>query len=105
MKAHHRILLNSIQQAIIAGDGPLALNRIEGLAKRFERDRVDADAKADIEQAVLHLRRLAEDSARGTQQAIDQIRDILQNAGSLQTYDKAGQRQTTLTNALLAQRF
>lgn len=105
MNTRHKAMLDGIQQAIISGDAVLALARIEALARRFERDRLDADAKPQIEQILLHLRRLAEDSARGTQRAIDQIRDILQNARTLQTYDKTGQRQTTPTNAAMAQRF
>ena len=51
------------------------------------------------------LRRLAEDSARGTQRAIDQIRDIVKTARSLQTYDQTGQRRNSPTNAVLPQRF
>ena len=98
-------MLDGIQHAIIAGDAALALARIEALAKRFERDRVEPEDKARIEQALLHLRRLAEDSARGTQRAIGQIRDILQNARTLQTYDQTGRRRQTQTNAAMPQRF
>lgn len=105
MNTKHKMMLDGIQQAIVSGDPTLALARIEALSKRFDRDGVDADTRPRIEQTLLHLRRLAEDSARGTQRAIDQIRDILQNARTLQTYDKAGQRRTTPTNAALAQRF
>jgi hypothetical protein len=105
MKARHKAMLDGIQQAIISGDAALALARIEALAKRFERDRLDPEAKPQIEQTLLHLRRLAEDSARGTQRAIDQIRDILQNARTLQTYDQRGRRQQVPTNAAMAQRF
>lgn len=105
MKPRHRDILQGIEQAIIAGDGPLALSRIESLARRFERDGLDAGSKAQIEPVLHHLRRLAEDSARGTQRAIDQIRDIVRNARSLQTYDRAGQRRNTPTDAVLPQRF
>lgn len=105
MKPRHRDLLNGIEQAVIAGDAALALGRIETLARQFERDGLDAESKAQIEHTLHHLRRLAEDSARGTQRAIDQIRDIVKNARSLQTYDQAGQRRNTLTNAVLPQRF
>ena len=105
MKPRHRELLDAIGQAIIAGDGGLALGRIEALSKRFERDGLDADAKAQIDQSLQHLLRLAQDSARGTQRAIDQIREIVRNARSLQTYDHAGHRQSTPTNAVLPQRF
>ena len=105
MKAKHKTMLDAVQQAIISGDAALALTRIEALAKRFERDRPDPDAKAEIERTLLHLRRLAEDSARGTQRAIAQIKDILQNARMLQTYDHTGQRRQTPTNAAMPQRF
>ncbi len=105
MKPKHREILRGIEQAIISGDGAQALARIETLARRLERDGLDAESKAQIEPVLQHLRRLAEDSARGTQRAIDQIRDIVKNARSLQTYDQAGQRRNTPTNAMLAQRF
>lgn len=105
MKTRHKTMLDAVQQAIIAGDAALALTRIDALAKRFERDRIEPDAKAQIEQTLTHLRRLAEDSARGTQRAIDQIKDILQNARTLQTYDQAGRRLHTPTNAAVPQRF
>ncbi|WP_207100544.1 hypothetical protein [Paracoccus shandongensis] len=105
MKTRHKTLLDAVQQAIISGDAPLALSRIEALAKRFERDRPDPEARADIERTLQHLRRLAEDSARGTQRAIDQIKDILRNARTLQTYDHRGQRRETPTNAAMPQRF
>lgn len=105
MKTRHKMMLDAVQQAIISGDAALALTRIEALARRFERDRIEPEAKDRIEQALLHLRRLAEDSARGTQRAIDQIRDILQNARTLQTYDQAGRRHQTPTNAAMPQRF
>lgn len=105
MKPRHREILRGIEQAIISGDAAQALARIETLARRFERDGLDAESKAQIEPVLQHLRRLAEDSARGTQRAIDQIRDIVKNARSLQTYDQAGQRRNTPTNAMLAQRF
>ena len=105
MKPRHREILRGIEQAIISGDAAQALARIETLARRFERDGLDAESKAQIEPVLHHLRRLAEDSARGTQRAIDQIRDIVKNARSLQTYDQAGQRRNTPTNAMLAQRF
>ncbi|MGN7867493.1 hypothetical protein [Paracoccus sp. 22332] len=105
MKPKHREILRGIEQAIISGDAAQALARIETLAHRFECDGLDADSKAQIEQILQHLRRLAEDSARGTQRAIDQIRDIVKNARSLQTYDQAGQRHNTPTSAVLAQRF
>jgi hypothetical protein len=105
MKPRHREILRGIEQAIISGDAAQALARIETLARRLERDGLDAESKAQIEPVLHHLRRLAEDSARGTQRAIDQIRDIVKNARSLQTYDQAGQRRNTSTNAMLAQRF
>lgn len=105
MKPRHREILRGIEQAIISGDAAQALARIETLARRLERDGLDAESKAQIEPVLQHLRRLAEDSARGTQRAIDQIRDIVKNARSLQTYDQAGQRRNTPTNAMLAQRF
>ncbi len=105
MKPKHREILRGIEQAIISGDAAQALARIETLARRLERDGLDAESKAQIEPVLQHLRRLAEDSARGTQRAIDQIRDIVKNARSLQTYDQAGQRRNTPTNAMLAQRF
>lgn len=105
MKARHKTMLDAVQQAIIAGDAPLALARIEALTKRFERDGIEPDDKAPIEQTLLHLRRLAEDSARGTQRAIDQIKDIVQNARTLQTYDRTGRRQKMPTNAAMPQRF
>jgi hypothetical protein len=105
MKPKHREILRGIEQAIITGDAAQALAWIETLARRFERDGLDAESKAQIERVLQHLRRLAEDSARGTQRAIDQIRDIVKNARSLQTYDQAGQRRNTPTNAILAQRF
>jgi hypothetical protein len=105
MKPRHREILRGIEQAIISGDAAQALARIETLARRFDRDGLDAESKAQIEPVLHHLRRLAEDSARGTQRAIDQIRDIVKNARSLQTYDQAGQRRNTPTNAMLAQRF
>ena len=105
MKPKHREILRGIEQAIISGDAAQALARIETLARRFERDGLDAESKAQIEPVLQHLRRLAEDSARGTQRAIDQIHDIVKNARSLQTYDQAGQRRNTPTNAMLAQRF
>ena len=105
MKPKHREILRGIEQAIISGDAAQALARIETLARRFDRDGLDAESKAQIEPVLHHLRRLAEDSARGTQRAIDQMRDIVKNARSLQTYDQAGQRRNTPTNAMLAQRF
>lgn len=105
MKPKHREILRGIEQAIISGDAALALARIETLARRFERDGLDAESKAQIEGILHHLRRLAEDSARGTQRAIDQIRDIVKNARSLQTYDQTGQRRHTPTSAVLPQRF
>lgn len=105
MKTRHKTMLDGVQQAIISGNAALALARIEALARRFERDRPDLDARADIERTLRHLRRLAEDSARGTQRAIDQIKDILQNARMLQTYDRTGQRRQTPTNAAMPQRF
>lgn len=105
MNPRHRELLDSIGQAVIAGDAVLALARIEALARRFERDGLEAEARAQVDQSLQHLLRLAQDSARGTQRAIDQIREIVQNARSLQTYDQAGQRRNTPTNASLAQRF
>ncbi len=105
MKPKHREILHGIEQAIIAGDATLALSRIESLARRFERDGLDAASKAQIERSLQHLRRLAEDSARGTQRAIDQIRDIVKTARSLQTYDQTGQRRNSPTNAVLPQRF
>lgn len=105
MKARHKTMLDDVQQAIISGNAALALDRIEALARRFERDRLEPEAKADIESNLLHLRCLAEDSARGTQRAIDQIKDILQNARMLQTYDHAGRRRQTPTNAAIPQRF
>ncbi|WP_347139193.1 hypothetical protein [Paracoccus sp. SSK6] len=105
MKSRHKTMLDSVQQAIISGDAALALTRIEALAKRFERDRIEPEAKVRIEQTLLHLRRLAEDSARGTQRAIAQIKDILQNARTLQTYDQEGRRHQTPTSAAMPQRF
>lgn len=105
MKSKYRDILRGIEQAIISGDAAQALARIEALARRFERDGLDAESKAQIEQVLRHLHRLAEDSARGTQRAIDQIRDIVKNARSLQTYDQAGQRHNTPTSAVLVQRF
>ena len=105
MKPKHREILRGIEQAIISGDAAQALARIETLARRLERDGLDAESKAQIEPVLQHLRRLAEDSARGTQRAIDQIRDIVKNARSLQTYDQTGQRRNSPTNAVLPQRF
>lgn len=105
MKLKHRELLDGVERAIIEGNGALALERIETLARQFERDGLDSASKARIEKTLQHLLRLAEDSARGTQRAIDQIRDIMRNARSLQTYDQAGQRHNTPTQAVLAQRF
>jgi hypothetical protein len=105
MKLKHREILRGIEQAIITGDAAQALARIETLARRFERDGLDAESKAQIERVLQHLHRLAADSARGTQRAIDQIRDIVKNARSLQTYDQAGQRRNIPTDAMLAQRF
>lgn len=98
-------MLDALQQAIISGDAAQALVRIEALAKRFERDGIEPEAKIQIEQTLQHLRRLAEDSARGTQRAIDQIKDILQNARTLQTYDQTGRRHQTATAAETPQRF
>ena len=105
MKLKHRELLDGVERAIIEGNGALALERIETLARQFERDGLDGASKARIEKTLQHLLRLAEDSARGTQRAIDQIRDIVKNARSLQTYDHTGQRHNTPTRAILAQRF
>lgn len=105
MKARYRTLLDDIQQAIISGNAAQALARIDLLTKRFEGDRLTEDDKAQIEPTLHHLRRLAEDSARGTQRAIDQIREILQTARTLQTYDRAGRRRQTATDAALPQRF
>ncbi|WP_103172577.1 hypothetical protein [Paracoccus sp. SY] len=105
MKPKHRQLLDGVEQAIIQGNGALALDRIEALARQMERDGLDDASKAKMEKTLQHLLRLAEDSARGTQRAIDQIRDIVKNARSLQTYDQAGQRHNTPTQAILAQRF
>ncbi|WP_374300653.1 hypothetical protein [Paracoccus sp. (in: a-proteobacteria)] len=105
MKTRHKAMLDGVQQAIISGDAALALARIEALAKRLERDRIEPEARPRIEQSLLHLRRLAEDSARGTQRAIDQIKDILQSVRMLQTYDQAGRRHQTPTDAAMPQRF
>lgn len=98
-------MLDGLRQAIVAGDAALALTRIEALTRRLDRDRPDPEARATIEETLLHLRRLAEDSARGTQRAIDQIKEILQNARTLQTYDHAGRRCQTATQAVMPQRF
>lgn len=105
MKSSHKALLEGIGQAIIAGDASAALAQIDLLARRIERDGLDMAAKAQIDQALRRLHRLAEDSARGTQRAVDQIRDILKNARSLQTYDQAGRRCNTPTAAAMPQRF
>lgn len=105
MKPRHRDILDGIAQAIIAGDASLALHRIDALARRLERDGLDADARPQIDATLQHLLRLAQDSARGTQRAIDQIREIVRNARSLQTYDQRGHRRNTVTKAPLPQRF
>lgn len=105
MKPAHKSLLDAVQDALVAGDASLTLARIELLAKRLERDRITPEARAEFEAALLHLRRLAEDSARGTQRAIDQIKDILATARTLQTYDSTGRRCQTATAADLPQRF
>ena len=105
MKPAHRTLLEAIQNALISGDAALALTRIDALARRLERDRIAPESRPEIEQVLLHLRRLAEDSARGTQRAIDQIRDILATARTLQTYDSTGRRRQTATAAEMPQRF
>lgn len=105
MRPAHRTLLHAVQDALIAGDAALALARIDALARRLDRDRIAPDARPEAEAFLLHLRRLAEDSARGTQHAIDQIRDILATARTLQTYDSAGRRRQTATAAEMPQRF
>ena len=105
MKPAHRTLLEAIQNALISGDAALALTRIDALARRLERDRIVPESRPEMEAFMLHLRRLAEDSARGTQRAIDQIRDILATARTLQTYDSTGRRRQTATSAEMPQRF
>lgn len=105
MKPAHKSLLDAVQAALVSGDAPLTLARIDQLAKRLERDRITPESRAELEAALLHLRRLAEDSARGTQRAIDQIKEILATARTLQTYDSAGRRHQTATAADRPQRF
>ena len=105
MKPAHRSLLEAVQNALIAGDAALALDRIDALARRLDRDRIASGSRPEIEAFLLHLRRLAEDSARGTQRALDQIKDILATARTLQTYDSAGRRRQTATAADTPQRF
>lgn len=105
MKRAHKTMVQAIEQAVVAGDAPLALTRIELLARRLERDGLSADSRPPMESALQHLRRLAEDSARGTQRAIDQVRDILATTRTLQTYNSAGHRCHTATVAEPPQRF
>ena len=105
MRPAHRTLLEAVQNALISGDAALALTRIDALARRLERDRIAPESRPEIEAFMIHLRRLAEDSARGTQRGIDQIRDILATARTLQTSDSAGRRRQTATTAETPQRF
>ncbi|RMC35433.1 hypothetical protein [Paracoccus alkanivorans] len=97
--------LSSARAAIIAGDMELALDRIERFSTAAEKTPPDEATKEQLRSGVAELQILAEASLRGTRSAVDQIREIIQTARTLQTYDDTGQRQITSTVADMPHRF
>lgn len=97
--------LSSARAAIVAGDMELALDRIEHFSAAAEKTSPDEATKDQLRSGVAELQILAEASLRGTKSAVDQIREIIQTARTLQTYDDTGQRHITSTVANMPHRF
>lgn len=98
--------LKGVRQAIMRGEPERALEEIEKFANAVEQSPPsDGEAKAQIRTALAELHELAQASLDGATSAAQQIRDIVQSARTLQTYDGTGQRHATNTVARMPRRF
>lgn len=98
-------LLAAAKASIIAGDAGQSLKAIDDFSSQIARSGLASDDREVVEKKLIELRQLAEASARGAKQAIEQVAAIMQAARSLQTYDESGRKQSTETAAPAAQRF
>ncbi len=97
--------LAQIRSALMAGNAQAALAGLDELTRIAARKGIDAPTRDLLEPALADLRALAQASLKGAQQAAEQVRDIVQAARSLQTYDSLGQRHVNETRANAPQRF
>ena len=98
-------MLERAKASVMAGNAVETLKIIEEFTELAGRQGITSKDKEVIENRLSELRQLAEASARGAKQAIEQAVIILQAARSLQTYDETGRKQSTTTGAPAAQRF
>lgn len=94
------------RSAIVSGDTHTALVEIEKFAATAEQlPPPDAETKDRIKSALAELDALARASMEGVRLAVDQIREIVAAAQTLQTYDDAGQKRVAHTVARMPRRF
>ncbi|MBC9246186.1 hypothetical protein H4P12_05545 [Paracoccus sp. 11-3] len=98
-------MLAAAKSSVIAGDAEQSLKAIDDFSNHIARVGVMPEDREVLERKLHELRQLAEASARGARQAVEQVAAIMQAARSLQTYDEAGRKQSTATAAPAAQRF
>ena len=105
MKAVHAIL-EKARQAVMRGEPERALEEIEKFAIFVEESPPEDDrSKEQIRTTLAEIHVLAEASLEGATSAAEQIREIVQSARTLQTYDGAGQRCVENTVARMPRRF
>lgn len=97
--------LDTIRRAILSGNAAAALAGIEDFGRSAARHGLSTAERAEVEPQLAQLRRLAEASLAGAQQAAAEVRAIVQAARSLQTYDEVGRRQVAGVVAAVPQRF
>lgn len=105
MTARLTRLVDEARAAVLSGDPAAALKGVERMAEHLAQRGLAPSDRAEVEAALARLLALAQASARGTEKALEQIRDIIRSARSLQTYDRQGQRQSVPTVAGAPHRF
>lgn len=105
MSARQTQKLAEVKAAVIAGRPDRALALIDEFVALAKRNGISRTGKTELETSIAELRDLAAASLRGTRQASEDIRAIVNAARGLQTYDDSGQRQTVSTTAQAPHRF
>ncbi len=98
--------LKAARAAVVRGDAAVALEEIERFAVAAEQaPPEDGDIREQIQAALTELQNLAQAAMEGAKSASEQIREIVQSARTLQTYDDSGRRCVTSTVARMPRRF
>ncbi|RJE81929.1 hypothetical protein [Paracoccus onubensis] len=98
--------LKTARAAIVRGDAEGALKEIERFAAVAEQSPPeDDDIREQVRIALKDLQNLAQAAMEGAKSASEQIREIVQSARTLQTYDDSGRRCVTRTVARMPRRF